>query len=306
MESSEFWNFYWEVRLAQFENQGKREAILVTSRLIRQQAQALGRPLRLLELGCGEGQIIGTLVEGHAQLCAVSTCVGIDYLHSSILTCRKDFPSMQFIEGDFTDEALLNSLGQFDIIILVNALHEVFSDTYSEQLGQVNVPDAKARVEQALAGATGRALPGGFVVLFDGLEPPGDPEQKVRLRFLHPQALEHFETFAREYHPFHIDYRALGSPFLVELSRHDFTRYITKSIFLGKRLWQHERFESYQYFNENEFRAAFARAGLTIQELRTLTMNEEKWRRNVEIASPGVRFPEEHILIIAQAGRPAR
>ena len=90
-----------------------------------------------------------------------------------------------------------------------------------------------------------------------------------------------------------------GDAFEVELPQHDFTRYITKSIFLDKRLWQTERLESYQYFTQAEFEAAFASLGLRIAHLRTLTVDYEKWRSEVEILSPGVDYPAEHILILA-------
>lgn len=300
IESSEFWELYWDAHLQALHNLGKREAILAVSRLIRQLAQTSERALRLLELGCGEGQIIGTLVEAHAQLCAAPECTGVDYLASSIQTCRRTYPTMTFLEGDFTDPSLLDTLGQFDIVMLVNALHEVFSAGYSEALGEVDTPAAKQRVAQAFALAARRVAPGGYLALFDGLEPPGDPQQAVRVQFLHPQAFQDFKQFAREYRPFHITYQATGAPYTIELSRRDFTRYIDKSIFLGKSLWQTERLESYQYFTLPEFRAAFAGAGLEIQDLYTLTVDEEKWRRTVEILTPGVDFPEEHILIIAR------
>jgi hypothetical protein len=35
------------------------------------------------------------------------------------------------VEGDFTDLGLLAGLGKFEIVLLFNALHEVFSDSYS-------------------------------------------------------------------------------------------------------------------------------------------------------------------------------
>ena len=57
----------------------------------------------------------------------------------------------------------------------------------------------------------------------------------------------------------------MGDPYTIELSWRDFTRYITKSIFLGKPLWQTERLESYQYYDEAGFRLAFARQGLLIR-----------------------------------------
>ncbi len=299
-ESSAFWDLYWEVRLQELQNLGKKQAILAISALIRRVSAQLARPLRLLELGCGEGQIIGALVEGHAQVCESRACVGIDYLPSSLQTARRAFPFMTFVEGDFTDARLLEGLGQFDLVLLVNALHEVFSAGYSEALGEVDRPAAKERVQQTFSLAASRVLPGGCLVLFDGLEPTGDTTQKVRLRFLTDQAREHFVTFAQEYRPFRILYRTLGSPRTVELSLRDFTRYITKSIFLGKRLWLTERYESYQYYTMQEFQAAFAREGLEILDLRTLTVDDEKWRRTVKILTPGMDFPEEHIMIVGK------
>ena len=296
-----FWNFYWETRLLEMENLGKRAAILAVSGLIRQLAPQVGHPLRLLELGCGEGQVIGALLDAHTQLCAVQDSVGVDYNAQSLLRCRHDFPGMRCIEGDFTDPVLLEGLGKFEIVLLVNALHEVFSAGYSVELGEIDVPPAKLRVEQALAGAAGRVAAGGWLVLFDGLEPPGDPRQRLRIRFRDYDARQKFDAFASQYHQFQIGFQEVGSPLQVELSQRDFTRYITKSIFLGKRLWASERFESYQYFTVEEFRDAFARQGLEINELHTLTVNDEKWRRSVEIITPGVEFPHEHILIIARS-----
>ena len=296
-ESDELWDFYWEVRLQALEDLGKREAILAVSKLVRSLAEAPGQGVRLLELGCGEGQVIGALFEAHST---ISASVGVDYSRRSIEKGRGAYPSISFVEGDFTDRSLLQGLGQFEIILFVNALHEVFSAAYSDELGEVHVPRAKTRVEQALAGAQQCLAPGGYLVLFDGLEYSGDITQEVRIRFRHWQARRRFDTFAREYRPFRISYRESGDPFAVALPLRDFARYIDKSIFLEKRLWQTERLESYQYYNQSEFVEVFARLGLEIRELNTLTVNYEKWQAEVEILTPGIDFPTEHILILAR------
>jgi SAM-dependent methyltransferase len=299
-ENDAFWELYWEMHLRPMKNLGKREAILAGSQLMRQLAPKLQRPLRLLELGCGEGQILGTLVNAHAQLCDGRNCTGIDYNAQSLVTCRHDYPAQRWIEGDFTDSALLTALGTFDIIFLVNALHHVFSDCYSSDLGETDVPLGKQRVAQALGSTADRLEAGGWIVLFDGLEMPGDPQKPVQIRFRDEDIRQDFEKFARQYRPFHITYTNTQDPLGVSLSQRDFTRYITKSIFLRKQLWVNERFESYQYYTEKEFQAAFSQHGLKIKEQRTLTVNAEKWHRLINIVTPGVKFPEEHILILAQ------
>jgi hypothetical protein len=191
-------------------------------------------------------------------------------------------------------------LGQFEIVLLVNALHEVFSAGCSPERGEAAVEQSKRQVQEALTNAVEHLAPGGCLVLFDGLENSGDIQECIRIRFRHLQARRRFETFAREYRPFRISYLETGDPFVVELSYHDFTRYITKSIFLDKPLWQTERLESYQYFNKTEFRQAFAYLGLEIDEMRTLTVNYEKWRGEVEIETAEADFPEEHIMILTR------
>ena len=299
-ENDTFWEFYWEMHLQPMRNLGKRFAILAASDLIRRIEQQNRQPLRLLELGCGEGQVIGTLLQAHSQDCSLKNSCGVDYNPHSLAVCRRDYPGLGCIEGDFTNPELLTGLGKFEIVLLVNALHEVFSNCFSKELGEVDIPAAKQRVEQALGRAADCLQPEGWLVLFDGLEPEGDPQKTIRIRFSGHQVRRDFENFTRQYRPLKITYQTTEDPLCVELSQRNFTRYITKSIFLRKELWKNERLESYQYFTEKEHRAAFARQGLLISELRTLTMNEEKWQRLVKIETPHVHFPKEHILILAQ------
>ncbi len=297
----DFWDVYWESHLLSMENLGKQVAIQAASRLIRQLSKEINHPLRLLELGCGEGQVIGTLLDSHKQLCDRNHSLGVDYNAQSVSRCRKDYPGLRVDQADFTDPDILGNLGKFDIVLLVNALHEVFSNTYNNELGEVDIPAAKFNVQLALSGAIKCLEPSGWLVLFDGLEQEGDPHDSIELHFLDPQARADFETFAKQYHPFNIQFTQLYDPMNVLLSRRSFTRYITKSIFLGKKLWQTEQLESYQYFTEQEFRTAIDQQGLLIKDLQTLTMNDDKWHSRVEIITPGIEFPDEHILIIAQS-----
>ena len=299
-DNDSFWKFYWETRLQPMETLGKRATILEGSRLIRESAAEFKRPLRLLELGCGEGQVIGSLLDAHGQQCDLSGSLGVDYHAPSLERCRRDYPGLPCLAGDFTSPALLGGLGQFDLLLLVNALHEVFSDALAAGEKSAGIAAAQEKVRAALALAVERLSPGGWLVLFDGLEAEGDPQQPLTVRFLTRQARRDFETFVRQYRPLKMGYQPGEDPLVVTLSQRDFTRYITKSIFLGKKLWDSERLQSYQYFTAAQHRAAVEACGLEIAGLRTLTVNEGKWQRLVEIETPGARFPEEHILITAR------
>lgn len=299
-ENDSFWDLYWELHLQPMENLGKKAAILAVSKLIRQLGQETDHPLKLLELGCGEGQVIGTLLEAHSQVCAIPDSVGVDYNPRFLAQCRRDHPHLRCIAGDFSDPALLADLGKFDIVLLVNTLHEVFSDAFSPELNEIDIPLARKRVAQTLSMSVNFLQTGGWLALFDGLEPAGDLGQVIQIHFRDALIRQDFEMFVRQYRPLHITYQQYGDPLSVELSLRDFTRYITKSIFLRKELWASERLQSYQYFTQEDYQGTFASLGLEISVLQTLTVNEEKWRSLVDILTPGVSFPEEHILILAR------
>ncbi len=297
MPDESFWNLYWDTRLQFLQGQGKGHAILAASRLIRGDPS---QTMRILELGCGEGQILGALVEAHQEMPHIQESVGVDYDALALETARKAFPAIKFIQGDFTDPDLLEELGKFDLILLVNALHHVFSDAYDEELGEVDVPTAKIAVQGAFRSIQKCLHPGGSILLFDGLEADGDLQRLLEIRFLHTQAQEDFLQFAREYQPFRIRYQVGSSKDSILISVRDFTRYVTKMIFLGKPLWQRERLESYQYFNRAELQQMFLENGLTLMEEQFISVDMQRWQDEIEILSPDFDFPVEHVLMIGK------
>lgn len=298
MSSNQFWNFYWETRLQFLQGQGKGEVIRQASGLIREAIP----PARILEAGCGEGQIIGALVEAHGNRSGDQSSVGIDRDAKALSVARKNFPGIQFLEGDFTDPPLLQSLREFDLLLLVNALHHVFSDAYNSKLGEIDVTTGKAQVRNSFACLVETIKPGGHLILFDGLESNTPSDVLVQIQFQNLEAWKKFQTFAQEYVPFQIQYQQITEK-LITLSMRDFTRYVTKIIFLGKHLWERERHESYQYFNQEEMCRMLIKNNFEILEFRLLSVDYDHWLQEVSIITPGVEFPPEHVIITAQKSR---
>ncbi len=297
MEDS-FWDFYWETRLDFLQGQGKGYAIRAASKLL---LSIPIPPARILELGCGEGQILGSLVQAHPETVQVNSSLGVDRDSIALRKARQDFPGLQFIAGSFTDSHFLSTLGSFDLILLVNALHHVYSDAYDEELGEINRLAGKQDVAQTFAAIRTCLNPGGTVLLFDGVEAAGDGQQWIEFRFRQSAGRQRFEQFTREYRAFHIQSQPGSTASSVRLQQRDFTRYITKLIFLGKPLWERERLESYQYFTENEFAAMFQQNGLQVLHNETISVDHERWQEEIEIITPGVEFPAEHILVVGKS-----
>lgn len=298
MNTDPFWDFYWETRLQYLQGQGKGEVILKASHLIRD----ANPPARILEAGCGEAQIIGALVEAHGSLTGEQSSVGIDRDSKALAVARQKHPTIHFIEGDFTDHQLLQSFGKFDLLLLVNALHHVFSDAYEPNLGEIDIPKGKFNVLSSFSALSQTLKPGGHLILFDGLESDIPADTPVQIQFQNREAWVKFQIFAQEYHPFRVQF-IQDSVDKITVSLRDFTRYITKIIFLEKALWERERQESYQYFTEGEMRKMFTQNGFNIHEFRLLSVDYDHWLREVTILTPNVDFPPEHVLITAKKMR---
>jgi SAM-dependent methyltransferase len=75
----------------------------------------INKDLRVLDLGCGTGQLLNTLKPSYG--------VGIDLSEHMIGVARNSFPHLQFIQGDLEDRDLISSLeGPFDVIFLSDTI----------------------------------------------------------------------------------------------------------------------------------------------------------------------------------------
>ena len=70
---------------------------------------------RVLELGCGTGQLLNTLKPSYG--------VGVDLSGSMIEVARENFPHLEFVQGDIESPDLISSLnGPFDFIVLSDTI----------------------------------------------------------------------------------------------------------------------------------------------------------------------------------------
>jgi SAM-dependent methyltransferase len=75
----------------------------------------VGENARVLELGCGTGQLLNALNPSHG--------VGVDLSANMVDTAQKNYPNLEFIQGDIENPELIKSLeGTFDYIILSDTL----------------------------------------------------------------------------------------------------------------------------------------------------------------------------------------
>jgi len=75
----------------------------------------VGDEKRVLELGCGTGQLLNALKPSYG--------VGVDLSNNMISIAQKNYPNLKFLQGDIEDKNIVSSLkGPFDYIILSDTI----------------------------------------------------------------------------------------------------------------------------------------------------------------------------------------
>lgn len=298
------WESYWGERQKSLQNpQGKRKAVTAAFQLLKGLAERSAHPVRIIELGCGEGHVLGELLKMCAtQNIAVKDCVGVDNQPQVIEYARLLYPQINFLAADYGRQPL--DLVPFDLVMLIGTLHEVYSSNHSISPREINHERGREAVARALCYSASLVADNGYIVLFDGVEHK-QPDLKLIVRFQSSEALDEFRKIAGEYEAFRLVYEALDAADHVRISMHDFTRYITKTRFVNSALWEIEKRESYQYFNENEFRQHLEKLRFEILDVQCSSPHEVDWRKRVRIENAGGNFPKESILITAQKTIPA-
>jgi len=89
----------------------------------------VGNDKRILELGCGTGQLLNALNPSYG--------VGVDFSEETIKVAKKDYPNLKFIHGDLESIECISSIkDKFDYIILSDTIgylddcEEVFSNLH--------------------------------------------------------------------------------------------------------------------------------------------------------------------------------
>lgn len=273
---------------------GKQKAVLQTVSLIAQMKNIQG--VSLLELGCGSGDIISQIQKVCiSRQLQIRRCVGIDKDEYALQLAKdRKQVNIQFMSMDYTSEDL-HHIGKFDIVILVNSLHEVFS---SRRKGTfIDIDSGKEKVKQTLTHIAKVLNVDGYLLIFDGVE-HAHAENLVHFTLLSEAARKNFRRFVEEYQglktDFDIDTEKIAS------SLRDFTRYITKIIFLDSPTWEIEKYESYQYYTREEFYSVLKEIGFKNIRSDFYSPSQERWHKDVKLLSPNAQFPDQHLLLVCQ------
>lgn len=230
-------------------------------------------PPRIVDKGCGTGKL---LVELSRRFSGASL-VGVDL--SRELLRRSDentyaADDVELVLGDAADQQAPD--GSVDTIIFSSIMHEIYSYSGYDQ----------GRIDRALASSARELRRGGRVLIRDGISPGA---RAVSLELLDEATAQRFVRFAAEFKhgqgaPFALLDGTATAPRRVRLSAHHANEFLCKKDYVEN--WAIEIHEEYGALTADQWRAAFARAGFVVLELKTYVNEwilQNRYRGHVKV-----------------------
>jgi SAM-dependent methyltransferase len=295
------WQAYWQTKKNNLDVPlGKHVVKDIVSALTRTFPKDQLKHLRILEVGCGEGHILGWLADTNKEI-NPANIVGVDKNIDAIASGKIQYPQINFEYRDITDKAWTSMLGHFDIILFVNTLHEVFSSQYDPDIDEINSDKGKSLICEIINQAVGSLAKNGYLLIYDGIEYEGDIlNENVIFTLRNKDGERLFEKFCQEYMAYTPSFiqTTYKSKTTYKMNKRDFSRFVTKISLLESTIWSIEKEESYQFANENDLRRTFENNKLHIVYKGMFTSEIDKWNSYIHIED-GV-FPFEHAIFVGK------
>lgn len=177
----------------------------------------------------------------------------------------------------------INQLGNFDIVILANIIHETLPVDQ-----KLRPCDSEGLVKQSLNKVSGLLSKGGKLVILDGLKPDFE-EQPLIINFKNLESKNLFIEFSQKYKAFMVQTEMYGNGVITRTK--DVAAFSTKARYLHERYWDIEATQNYQYFSEKQFRKVIGECGMIVERLEPQRFAPEFVNNIIESVYPAIEFP---------------
>jgi SAM-dependent methyltransferase len=254
-------------------------------------------PIRILDVGCGDGNLLEILhsvakVNGFEKRIELH---GLDKDEVSLETAKKKKGfHVEYHQHDICSEDPI-PVGNVDVLIVMNTMHEVFSEflqKYEDRdMAKKKTLEAYGRLSSSLSDI-------GSLVLYDGVEVDADKEDlSVEFRLQSSSTLTNLLEIVEEYMPYTLTCRQTKDQQFVMPYR-DFLHMLTSLKYVDTPLWNIERKQSYQYYNQYEFFHMLEKFGFASESVIVMNSDLGLWKSHINILSPNIYFPKKSIILV--------
>ena len=246
-------------------------------------------PINIVDIGSYNGAMLnGIYTRLPESLRKKVQLYGFDFDDEVLEEGRRKYPYINFQHYDLTKPASIST--QFDLAILSNILHEVYSDYIGDhKAGTLGVQNALGNITKMIGG-------GEYIVIMDGIKPTYG-SHVVTIDIKKDNIKEDLQAFSQSTYVIPISYNLTENGF-VKITLKDLAIFLSKAKYMRRGFWDLESRQVYHYFNEEEFRTQMASVGL---ELVDFLPQHFDHTIGIEIVNPQeINLPAKNTLIFAQ------
>lgn len=246
--------------------------------------------VKVLDVGCFNGAMLNQIrLNTPAELRQRVFFTGAEIDESLIEDGRKKYPELGFnkIGLDKTSP----DLGQHDIVILSNVLHEVIPNPNN------GIADVEKAIHTTLDRVSSFMTVRGDLLILDGLRPDNDREE-TKICFAASEPYELYKLFADRYSAFKVQVTDLGGN-VIQTRVKDLAAFLTKARYLFEDYWPIESQQIYQYFDTQQFNKALGLLGFTVERFDPQKFTQEHLDSMFTSTNPKIEYPAKNVLIVA-------
>ncbi|HQM15724.1 MAG TPA: methyltransferase domain-containing protein [Candidatus Woesebacteria bacterium] len=258
-------------------------------------------PIRILDIGCGKGDLIFLLqsIIHNQKISRKIELFGLD-VNQELISRMVDegFPKENIFVKNIVSLKPNELPYKFDLIIIINTLHELLTKLLG--FAHPTFPfdqyqRAQLKIIEVLKIVSGYLSNSGSLIIYDGLA-PDNLLKKVRFRLIDQESQDLLKKISVENLIWKLSYSMLADG-TYEMVNSDYVRFIATLKYIKSDLWKIEKNENYFYFCESEFEKAIEQIGLELESKILISNDLNYWQKHIKMIDPG-SFPFKSILIM--------
>jgi len=260
-------------------------------------------PVRVLDVGCGKGDLlrllaqISSITNGRRKVIFYGLEKNPELVDSAI---SFGLSKENFFCMDINDVLETNFPYQFDLILSINTLHEVFSGYLG--IGHNQFPldqyqQAQQRLRPIIQKFSSMLSVDGALLIYDGLAP--DSSQllsEVKFEVKDISVVSQLKKMSQENKIWKLRFEEKSQGVFVT-TYPDFLRFVSTMKYLDTKMWSIEQYENYFYYSEDKFERTFEDIGLRIESKILVNNDLNIWKKSIHLLKPEF-FPYKSILIM--------